>query len=409
MLINLITAAAYFYFNWRYFALVTRVLGRPRMAKLPAVGVFFLNYILFYVCSVQEWTLLVNWGLFFAFQFAESLLYCKNGWRVPLFLSIAGVQCGLTINIFCRCAVAIATDQPLAAFDNHVSAYGNLKGLPVFLGFVLGGAVLQLMALPAPLEKLRALIAHPTHLRFQLELMAGMFLYLFLNLLLYQSRSDSVFLKLWGIKSVIFSLVGSYLGLRYSLEMCRLSDYREQNRAIQRALAQSEREERKLRSAAYRDALTGTYSRQYALEQLDRLLGQNARFALCFVDLDDLKGVNDRHGHAQGDRYLVAAARELERFCRPEEDVLARFGGDEFLLLLPQTDEAAAAARLEGADRRLAELARSGEAGFAMSISYGVTCGGPGDAAEALLAAADERMYRQKRRKAGDRPGAAAK
>lgn len=399
MWMNLSAAAAYFYFNWRYFALVAAALGRTRLPRVLMAAAFLMNYSLFVICSLLEWNLMVNWALFFLFQLAETALYCKDGWRVPLFFSLSGILYGLTVNIFCRCAVAIVLSQPLAAFDNHVSAYGNLKALPVFQGFLLGGAVLHWMSREKPLQKLKTLIAHPTHLAFQLELMAGMFLYLFLNLLLYQSRTNNVFLKLWGIKSTIFALVGSYLGLRYALKMCELSDYREKNRAIRQELAQSEREERRLQAMAFRDMLTGLYSRQYALDQLARLLELKARFTLCFLDLDDLKGVNDRYGHAEGDRYLSAVARELAQVCRKDLDIPARYGGDEFLVLFPGADVPTVEARMAEVAQRLSDLMCSGAVSFPMSLSHGAVDGGGGESAGALLAAADRKMYQAKERK----------
>lgn len=400
MWINLAAAAAYFYFNWRYFALVDAAQQRPRYAKLRVVGAFLLNYAMFYLCSLMEWNLLINWGLFFLIQFGETTLYCKRGWRVPLYLSLNGILYGLAVNILCRCAVAIALSKPLSAFDNHVSAYGNLKALPVLLGFLLGGAVLHTMSRPKALERLRTLIAHPEHLSFQLELLAGMFLYLFLNLLLYQSQGNNAFLKLWGVKSVIFSLTGSYLGLRYAIKMCELSDYREKNRAIRQELVQSEQEEAQLTAIAYRDMLTGAYSRPYALNQLERLIRQRERFALCFLDLDDLKGVNDRRGHAEGDRYLVTVARELKHMCRRSRDVLARYGGDEFLLLLPGADVPTVEEELRQVEGRLSELSRGGAVPFPMSLCHGTVDGSGASDAEALLGTADERMYREKKRKA---------
>ena len=399
MWINLAAAAAYFYFNWRYFALASAVLQQPRMSKRLVLTSFFLNYTLFFVCSMLEWTLMVNWGLFFLFQLAETMVSHRDGWRVSLFLSLNGILYGLTVNIFCRCTVAIAMSQPLSAFDNHTMTYGNLKALPVCLGFVLGGAILHMLSLPKPLKKLRTLIAHPKHLDFQLELLAGMFLYLFLNLLLYQSRANNVFLKLWGIKSAIFSMVGAYLGLRYALKMCELSDYREQNRTIRQKLVQSEREEARLSTAAYRDMLTEMYNRQYALDQLERFLQRQVRFTLCFLDLDDLKGVNDRYGHMEGDRYLAIVAHELMRVCRQDWDIPARYGGDEFLILFPGADVPTVEGRLREVQKRLFELSHSSAVPFPMSLSCGTVDGSGAAGAEELLSAADERMYREKKRK----------
>lgn len=400
---NLIVAAAYFYFHCRYFAMPTVTLQRPHMAKLLMIGTFLLNYALFTACSILELNLILNWALFFLFLFVESVLYCRNGWRTALFFSLSGILYGLSINIFCRCVVAIVTGQPLSAFDNNISSVGNLKSVPVFLGFAIGGAVLHLMTRPKNVQRLRALIAQPEHLNFQLELMGGMFLYLFLNLLLYQSEGEGVLLKLWGIKSCVFSLAGFFLGLRYSLKMCQLSSYREQNRAIQRELAQSEQKEALLRVIAYRDTLTGAYNRQYAHDHLETLIRQDIAFTLCFLDLDDLKGVNDRYGHGAGDRYLTAAARALSYACREDRDLLARYGGDEFLLIFLGTGPSVVESRIQQVNQKLLELHRSGEYPYPMSLSYGIVKSGDAADVEGLLSAADAAMYHKKRDKAVER------
>lgn len=396
MLKNLIVAMAYFYFHTRYFMLTVQTFKRPRCGVAWTVCTFLINYVLFYFCSILELNLIVNWTLFFLFFFVETLIYCKGGIRTSLAFALYGILLGLSINIFCRCVVSIVTAQPLIAFDNRVSSVGNLKAIPVLLGFLVGGAMLHLMSRPKVVVQLRVLTEHPQHEAFQLELMIMMFLYLCLNLLLYRSRGNGVLLKIWGIKSCIFSLSGLYLGMRYSLAMCRLSDYREQNRVIQRELLRNEQKAADLRSIAYLDVLTGAYNRPYALEHLDALLQQGKSFVLCFLDVDELKVVNDRYGHAEGDRYLCTVMQALFDAFREESDVLARYGGDEFLLLLPGASVSTAQARLEQVKSRLREMSGAEEYPFSMSISFGVVDSSEGKDANALLHAADREMYRCK-------------
>lgn len=393
MYINMIVAASYFYFNWSYFMLVSKVLGYPPLPKKFAAGTFLVNYAMFFICSILQFNLLVNWGLFFLLLLGESFYYCRREFRPALFFSMNGILYGLTINIFCRCAVSIYSSQPLMSFDNSVT---SLKAVPVFLGFLLGGIVLHLMMIRETQQSFRVVLDHPGHLTFQLEIMAGMFLYLYLNLLLYQTPGNSVLLKLWGVKSCIFSLTGAGLGMRYSLKMCQLADYREQNREIRRKIALKEQEERELRSTAYYDTLTGTYNRQYILEQLRNLLQKKIPFALCFLDLDNLKGVNDSYGHGEGDRYLVIAARELRLACRQDCDLLARYAGDEFLILFTETEAADADERVRKADERIQAISRNGVVPYGMSISYGTVDSSVAEDADGLIAAADEAMYRRK-------------
>lgn len=405
MLRSIIVASAYFYFHYRYFALVSAALQRPHMPGVQLAGTFLLNYASFVVSSILEWNLLLNWSLFFLLLLGETIFYCKSGWRTALFCSLSGILHGLIVNIFCRCVVSIVTAQPLRMFDNNVSSDENLKVIPVFLGFVLGGAVLHWMASPNIMKELRILIEHPAHLPFQLELMGGIFAYLFLNLLLYQTSGNDILRKLWGIKSCLFGLSGFYLGLRYALKMCHLSDYRAKNRAIQREVIQKEQAEARLRTIAYRDMLTGVYNRQYGLKQLEELLLQRTPFALCYLDLDDLKGINDRYGHIEGDRYLTAAAQELARACREDRDLLARYGGDEFLLLLSGAGAPVAEERLHQVNRRLRELHGSGAYPYPMSLSFGVVESRNGEDMQTLLSLADEAMYRMKRERAVEKQG----
>lgn len=142
--------------------------------------------------------------------------------------------------------------------------------------------------------------------------------------------------------------------------MCRLSDFPAKNRAIQRELIQKEQAEARLRTTAYRDMRTGVYNRQYALKRLEELLLQRATFALCDLDLDDRKGINDRYRHIEGDRCLTAAAQGLMRACRKNRDLLARYGGDEFLLRLSGASASVAEERIHQVNQRLRELHCSG-------------------------------------------------
>src|SRR5579875_1900475 len=97
----------------------------------------------------------------------------------------------------------------------------------------------------------------------------------------------------------------------------------------------------RLHRLAYRDRLTDLYNRAWLDEELARLLAQprdeHRPGAVLMIDLDNLKLVNDKLGHEQGDRYLAAAAVAMREALRPT-DALVRFGGDEFVALLPHTD-----------------------------------------------------------------------
>jgi len=159
------------------------------------------------------------------------------------------------------------------------------------------------------------------------------------------------------------------------------------------------------KTLARTDALTGLPNasalRERAELEVERARRWRRPLSVAVVDLDHFKAVNDTFGHAKGDEVLRAAAAALRSPLR-STDLAARAGGDEFVLLLPETDEAGARTVLEDARERVEEAMRKG--GWAVGASIGsATSDSPRDAAD-LLREADARMYAVKKaRKAGVR------
>lgn len=158
-----------------------------------------------------------------------------------------------------------------------------------------------------------------------------------------------------------------------------------------------------LRHQSIIDSLTGLFNRRYLEETLRREIAHSARkklaFSLIVMDVDHFKKVNDRFGHDAGDTVLRAMAQQLKAAVR-EGDVACRYGGEEFVLLLPDCDKHAAAARAEailGGFRAL-EVSRGSQIIGSVTASFGVAAY-PTDGAdsEVLFKAADRAMYVAKR------------
>ena len=166
------------------------------------------------------------------------------------------------------------------------------------------------------------------------------------------------------------------------------------------------RTSRAMRQLALTDELTGLPNRRDVLARLDAMLAApGGRCALLIADLDFFKSINDDHGHLIGDEVLRAVATGLREVVR-DPVVLGRLGGEEFVLLLPDADEAAAMAlarRLLAGVRELDVGRWIGER--QLSVSIGVTVSMPGDTASQMLRRADRALYAAK---AGGRDRAVA-
>jgi diguanylate cyclase (GGDEF)-like protein len=151
---------------------------------------------------------------------------------------------------------------------------------------------------------------------------------------------------------------------------------------------------------AHQDALTNLPNRRGFMRELDRLVARVARYgdsaAMLFVDLDGLKLINDSLGHRAGDEALVQVANLLSHGVR-RSDLVARIGGDEFGILLENTDEPNAH---ETATRLVnligsSDFAHDGET-LPLSVAIGVGMITGEESPEAIIAHADREMYRRK-------------
>ena len=158
-----------------------------------------------------------------------------------------------------------------------------------------------------------------------------------------------------------------------------------------------------LRSQSIIDALTGLFNRRYLEEILEREVRRATRseqpVGVMMLDLDHFKNFNDTYGHEAGDAVLREAAAFLKRSVRAE-DIVCRFGGEEFVIILPLADANATQGRAERIRSKVHELTvlHEGKSVGAVTVSVGVAAlPAHGESSKALLEAADAALYRAKR------------
>ncbi|MCE0917979.1 diguanylate cyclase domain-containing protein [Pseudomonas sp. NMI760_13] len=162
------------------------------------------------------------------------------------------------------------------------------------------------------------------------------------------------------------------------------------NQQLQRQLDEN-------RELAERDALTRTANRYRLEKTLEQACERARRFreplALIAMDLDDFKPINDLHGHARGDAALVEVTERIRR-CLGEQDLLARWGGDEFVVVLPRTSQEQAREAAQRIQEALAKVPPIGQC--QLTMSYGVVQWREGEDRQGLLGRADKALYRAK-------------
>src|SRR5215470_5156322 len=157
---------------------------------------------------------------------------------------------------------------------------------------------------------------------------------------------------------------------------------------------------KRIQLSAVTDPLTGLYNRRLFAESFEKELTRARRYGLplgiVILDLHRFKEVNDKYGHPRGDEVLRAAAATLQKALRTSDSAF-RIGGDEFALLLPQTDAAQALALSRRVGTVFAETLEPLQLAVSVTMDHGVgTYPQDGEQADQLVRVADERLYRLK-------------
>jgi diguanylate cyclase (GGDEF)-like protein len=166
-------------------------------------------------------------------------------------------------------------------------------------------------------------------------------------------------------------------------------------------LQQARADKEKLQRLANLDSLTGLYNRQAILSKLREVINRAKRykedFSLSMLDVDLFRRVNDRYGHLTGDEVLEKIATLIRQNIR-NTDVAGRYGGEEFIIILPQTDLSSALVVVERIRSVIENAEMKDSAGnvFAITVSLGLSSWGPGEDAHSLVSRTDEALYKAK-------------
>jgi diguanylate cyclase (GGDEF)-like protein len=227
----------------------------------------------------------------------------------------------------------------------------------------------------------------------------GQFLQRYFRSIAHLDLRESQCVQIWDEMLVRRRELSNQLGRQVSLNTA-LMDVLATNGLLRVPIIVEYDELKKLQLHAVTDPLTGLYNRRLFSESFEKELNRARRYAqplgLVILDLHRFKEVNDKHGHPRGDEVLRAAAATLKKALRTSDSAF-RIGGDEFALLLPQTDAPQALALSRRVETVFAEMLQPLQLAVVVSMDHGVAIF-PQDAEQAdqLVRIADERLYRLK-------------
>lgn len=196
------------------------------------------------------------------------------------------------------------------------------------------------------------------------------------------------------------SFLKSYEKLEHVVEE-RTRELIEANEKLRKEIEEREIVERKLRFYATTDTMTGVFNRMTGLVFLENQVKiakrNNTHIVVCFVDIDDLKFINDTYGHKEGDRLIVRVGEILKSVIR-ESDTICRMGGDEFLIIFPDCELEQALKIWERVEIELKEFNDHSDSRYPVSFSHGFAEYDPHKnlSVQDLIANSDTEMYKMK-------------
>ena len=384
----------YFLYNAALVELAGNLFSR-KVPKWKTWGVMFVaNYLVFLALSMLQVSLDLNWSIIAILFALEVKAVFRMRWIDSALITLIGASVGLAATIVARSVCAIAFDVPLSAFSNTLE---SLKALPVMLGFLLAAISLHAIDIPTNLRALATIRLERNLSLFLLVELALCYVYLCTNLLLYYNDLNDLVLKLWSMKTAMFVSFGATGAIWIAYRMAATLEQAKRRKALHQELEAGERTSAELRQIAERDGLTMCFTRSYAEQAISESLAKGKPLTVVFADLNGLKAVNDRYGHNMGDSFIASAASALKETRATANDFVARYGGDEFLVVLEEDiDPNILSQRMRFAEETLRETGLEEEYPFEPTVSWGATHARANDDFASLVARADEGMYRRK-------------
>lgn len=358
----------------------------------------FIKVGILYVC----WELQLPVFLLYALLYMSYFVTCSETWRASklLFYFWVNIHFIALISLHLICLSGISAAAGISLYEAFYSQDIWLIVMTLSLAFL---NLLEFLSAKGAFYQIIRVLSKDTA-RFRQFIH---FEWYSVSYLMFDSISCFFYLpytilSVFLIGSCILLLLQVLLFILHTYRIIEKAHYESEYYRLEKERSDHIKKEMELKNLAYIDTLTGTYTRRYAMEMLESLQKDHKSITLAYIDVNGLKKVNDNLGHLEGDQYLIAIANSLNSGLR-KNDVLARIGGDEFLIITSGMGKDSLKALLNHINHILMSE-KSGH--FPASFSFGIVEAEEGSFynIEDLLLESDKLMYAYKKEfKKGER------
>ncbi|MBA3023056.1 MAG: GGDEF domain-containing protein [Sideroxydans sp.] len=358
------------------------LLERARLASMMApLGTL---YIVWLVWETTPWFWIIGWMLLNSLS--DGITYVLSGRWLKQPLPHARIPAALNWQIVLRVLQGLSWGAAIVFFhgEGETAAIGDM-------------IILLLLISISAVSVTNMAPSFITMLTFCASILIVPFLF-------FLSLGESLYINLaigLGVLFLVEMQIGWDAYRQFEEGMRQLVQNRSNRRQLELRNGQLDALNQTLQVMAVHDQLTGLYNRHFIVEQLERQYEMFGRYgsvcSIVLIDIDHFKNVNDSFGHGVGDNVLVSFARCVEPLLR-QGDFFGRYGGEEFILVLPMTDSAAAAQLAERIRNKLkdSDLLAGQQDAWCLSASFGVAEIRSGESLDSWLVRVDQALYRAK-------------
>ncbi len=396
--LRLLAIVSFVFYNIQAIDYSRNILKDFTRVKLAMLIITIFNTFILFYGSTLSIPMPITYVAGFCLLFLEFKLFSKSSYKQLLFGASVFMLHIMLINIT---VITILTMVHKSTFFHIIYEDEVMVSLSIAITFLTCTVFLIGFMQLITIEEIIILSNDRYGTNFINIVTCFMILYLIFDSAMFMMNLRFHMQMLFLLSTVAVSGVVFYFCLVHCIKISKHSHFKTKFQRLNEELKEKVEMEKQLRSIAYKDNLTGCFTRKYALDFFETLIrSKEIDFAVTYIDMDGLKAVNDTYGHGEGDRYIGSIAEAIFTKIRTC-DVLARIGGDEFLLILPESDEEGARAVMDRVLTLLEENAQAQDLSYKPNISYGIVFVNKGNAqsVKEIMEMADLRMYDHKKLK----------